>query len=210
MPTYEYACTSCGHHLEVVQSFQDEPLTECPACGAPLRKVFGAVGIVLKGSGFYKTDSRNSSAGRSGKEPAGGGTGAAGTGAKEPAAAKRGVVGRERRGAGVLDRLGELGLVLTGHRRGRLLGPRRRRRSGAAQLHVADRQGLAGGDARQPLHVAPMWRIDCSMRWRVEATVTSRTGSASSPPRIIRPSAPTEKSPLTGFTPECTPVTDCT
>ena len=61
MPTYEYACKSCGEHVEVVQSFRDEPLTECPACGGPLRKVFGAVGIVLKGSGFYKTDSRAAS-----------------------------------------------------------------------------------------------------------------------------------------------------
>ncbi len=58
MPTYEYACTACGHRLEAVQSFSDDPLTECPECGAALRKVYGAVGIVLKGSGFYKTDSR--------------------------------------------------------------------------------------------------------------------------------------------------------
>ncbi len=58
MPTYEYACTSCGHRLEAVQSFSDDPLTECPACGAELRKVYAPVGIVLKGSGFYKTDSR--------------------------------------------------------------------------------------------------------------------------------------------------------
>ena len=58
MPTYEYACTSCGEHLEVVQSFRDEALTECPACGGPLRKVFGSIGVVFKGSGFYKTDSR--------------------------------------------------------------------------------------------------------------------------------------------------------
>jgi putative FmdB family regulatory protein len=61
MPTYEYACKSCGEHVEVVQSFRDEPLSECPACGGPLRKVFGNVGIVLKGSGFYKTDSRAAS-----------------------------------------------------------------------------------------------------------------------------------------------------
>jgi len=61
MPTYEYACKSCGEHVEVVQSFRDEPLSECPACGGPLRKVFGSVGIVLKGSGFYKTDSRAAS-----------------------------------------------------------------------------------------------------------------------------------------------------
>ena len=58
MPTYEYTCTTCGHDLEAVQKFTDDPLTECPECGGPLRKVYGAVGIVLKGSGFYKTDSR--------------------------------------------------------------------------------------------------------------------------------------------------------
>src|SRR5580692_1031242 len=58
VPTYEYACTACGHRLEAVQSFTDDPLTECPECGSALRKVYGAVGIVLKGSGFYKTDSR--------------------------------------------------------------------------------------------------------------------------------------------------------
>src|SRR5438270_11638062 len=58
MPTYEYACKSCGEHLEVVQSFKAEPLTVCPACEGPLRKVFGSIGITFKGSGFYKTDSR--------------------------------------------------------------------------------------------------------------------------------------------------------
>jgi putative FmdB family regulatory protein len=60
MPTYEYACTSCGEHVEVVQSFRDDPLTTCPACGGALRKVFGSIGVVFKGSGFYKTDSRTS------------------------------------------------------------------------------------------------------------------------------------------------------
>ncbi|HET9058453.1 MAG TPA: FmdB family zinc ribbon protein [Acidimicrobiales bacterium] len=59
MPTYEYACKACGHHLEVVQSFKDSALTECPNCGGPLRKVFGNIGITFKGSGFYKTDSRS-------------------------------------------------------------------------------------------------------------------------------------------------------
>ncbi len=59
MPTYEYRCKSCGEHLEVVQSFKDDPLTECPACGGDLRKVFGSIGIAFKGSGFYKTDSRS-------------------------------------------------------------------------------------------------------------------------------------------------------
>jgi putative FmdB family regulatory protein len=62
MPTYEYACRSCDEHVEVVQSFKDEPLTECPSCGGPLRKVFGSIGISFKGSGFYKTDSRKSDA----------------------------------------------------------------------------------------------------------------------------------------------------
>ncbi len=60
MPTYQYACTACGHQLEAVQSFSDEPLTECPACAGRLRKLFNSVGIVFKGSGFYRTDSRSS------------------------------------------------------------------------------------------------------------------------------------------------------
>ena len=58
MPTYQYACTACGEQLEAVQSFSDASLTLCPACGGTLRKVFSAVGVVFKGSGFYKTDSR--------------------------------------------------------------------------------------------------------------------------------------------------------
>jgi len=60
MPTYEYACKQCGEHVEVVQSFYDDPLTTCEHCGGELRKVFGNIGIVFKGSGFYKTDSRGS------------------------------------------------------------------------------------------------------------------------------------------------------
>lgn len=59
MPTYQYACTACAERLEVVQRFTDAPLTECPACGGALRKVFSPVGVVFKGSGFYKTDSRS-------------------------------------------------------------------------------------------------------------------------------------------------------
>ena len=58
MPTYEYACTECGDRTEVVQSFSDAPLTTCTVCGGRLRKVFSPVGIVFKGSGFYRTDSR--------------------------------------------------------------------------------------------------------------------------------------------------------
>jgi len=60
MPTYEYSCTECGEPLEVVQSFTDDPLTVCPLCQGKLRKLFSAVGVVFKGSGFYKTDSRAS------------------------------------------------------------------------------------------------------------------------------------------------------
>jgi putative FmdB family regulatory protein len=62
LPTYEYACTACGHRLDAVQKFTDDPLTVCPECGGVLRKVYGAVGIAFKGSGFYKTDSRAGSA----------------------------------------------------------------------------------------------------------------------------------------------------
>jgi putative FmdB family regulatory protein len=61
VPTYQYACSECGHQLEVVQSFSDAALTECPTCGGKLRKQFSAVGIVFKGSGFYRTDSRSTS-----------------------------------------------------------------------------------------------------------------------------------------------------
>ena len=60
MPTYQYTCTECGEPLETVQKFSDQPLTVCPACGGRLRKVFSPVGIVFKGSGFYRTDSRKS------------------------------------------------------------------------------------------------------------------------------------------------------
>ncbi len=65
MPTYEYACKSCGEHIDVVQSFSDDELTTCPSCGGPLRKVFGSIGIAFKGSGFYKTDSRSSNGSKS-------------------------------------------------------------------------------------------------------------------------------------------------
>jgi putative FmdB family regulatory protein len=62
VPTYQYACTNpeAKHEFEVVQSFSDAPVSECPECGAPVRKVYGSVGVVFKGSGFYRTDSRKS------------------------------------------------------------------------------------------------------------------------------------------------------
>jgi putative FmdB family regulatory protein len=61
VPTYDYRCKACGQELEVFQSFSDDPLTTCDACGGELRKLFGAPGIAFKGSGFYKTDSRTGS-----------------------------------------------------------------------------------------------------------------------------------------------------
>jgi putative FmdB family regulatory protein len=60
VPTYQYACTECGEQLEAVQKFTDDPLTVCPACSGRLRKLFSPVGIVFKGSGFYRNDSRSS------------------------------------------------------------------------------------------------------------------------------------------------------
>ena len=76
MPTYQYACTECGHRFEAVQAFTDDSLTTCPVCGGQLRKVYGSVGVVFKGSGFYRTDSRAASTSTapsngSGDKPAG-------------------------------------------------------------------------------------------------------------------------------------------
>lgn len=97
MPTYEYACRSCGEHLEVVQSFKDEPLTECPSCHGSLRKVFGNIGIAFKGSGFYKTDSRSSTpatksagaaAAKTGTESGSGGSTGSSSGASSPPASE--------------------------------------------------------------------------------------------------------------------------
>jgi len=62
MPTYAYACTECGNRFDAVQSFSDASLTECPACGGPVRKQYGSVGVTFNGSGFYRTDSRAGSA----------------------------------------------------------------------------------------------------------------------------------------------------
>lgn len=68
MPTYSYACKNCGHQFDIVQAFSDNALTDCPECGGQLRKVFNSVGVVFKGSGFYRTDSRG---GSSSSTPAG-------------------------------------------------------------------------------------------------------------------------------------------
>ena len=74
MPTYAYACTACGHRFEVQQSFSDAALTECPECEGRLRKLFNSVGIVFKGSGFYRTDSRSASPAASGAGSSDGGS----------------------------------------------------------------------------------------------------------------------------------------
>jgi putative FmdB family regulatory protein len=86
VPTYQYTCTDCGEPLEAVQSFSDPSLTVCPTCGGKLRKVYSAVGVVFKGSGFYRTDSR-AGAGKTesgAKVDAGKGSGDAGTGTTKP------------------------------------------------------------------------------------------------------------------------------
>ncbi|HEX6969792.1 MAG TPA: FmdB family zinc ribbon protein [Micromonosporaceae bacterium] len=90
MPTYQYACTACGHQLEAVQSFTDEPLTECPECQGRLRKLFGSVGVVFKGSGFYRTDSRANGSSNGSKSVSSSGKGSSngdssGSTAKQPA-----------------------------------------------------------------------------------------------------------------------------
>jgi putative FmdB family regulatory protein len=79
MPNYEYVCKSCGDGFEVAQAFTDPALTTCDACGGPLKKVYGSVGIVFKGSGFYRTDNRTKS---STSTPASNGSGAAKADAK--------------------------------------------------------------------------------------------------------------------------------
>jgi putative FmdB family regulatory protein len=71
VPTYQYACTACDHRFEAVQSFTDSSLTDCPACSGNLRKVFSSVGIVFKGSGFYRTDSRSGGGGVAAKSDSG-------------------------------------------------------------------------------------------------------------------------------------------
>ena len=75
MPTSQYASTACDERLEVVQKFTDDPLTTCEVCGGPLRKVYSPVGIVFKGSGFYRTDSRNGSGSRDAKDKQANGSG---------------------------------------------------------------------------------------------------------------------------------------
>ncbi|MEV0673474.1 FmdB family zinc ribbon protein [Mycobacterium sp. NPDC050441] len=70
MPTYSYACTECGNRFDAVQAFSDDALTTCPKCSGKLRKLFGSVGVVFKGSGFYRTDNRESGKSASNGSPA--------------------------------------------------------------------------------------------------------------------------------------------
>ncbi len=77
MPTYQYSCTDCGHFFEIHQSFSEDSLTVCPNCEGKLRKVFNAVGVVFKGSGFYRNDSRGT---QSSSEPGSSGNGSSGNG----------------------------------------------------------------------------------------------------------------------------------
>jgi putative FmdB family regulatory protein len=89
MPTYQYACTNpaCGERFELVQSFTDPAASACPVCEGPVRKVFSAVGVVFKGSGFYRTDSRSGNGKSSNGSPASSGeSSSAGKESKEPAA----------------------------------------------------------------------------------------------------------------------------
>ena len=135
MPTYQYACTSCGEQVEAVQRFSDDPLTVCAACGGTLRKVFSPVGIVFKGSGFYRTDSRKATAksedagDKAAKAKDSPGSGEGSSGAKKDSASP-GQLGRRqeaRCGEGVPARPLRI-RYLTGHDGRRRCRPDRRHR----------------------------------------------------------------------------------
>lgn len=104
MPTYQYACTDCGEQLEVVQKFTDDALTVCPACDGRLRKVFSAVGVVFKGSGFYRTDSRNGSNGSSNGSAKTSSEGSGDTPAAANDSAGKGTAGKGTSGSGTSSR----------------------------------------------------------------------------------------------------------
>lgn len=101
MPTYQYQCTACREGLEAVQKFTDDALTDCPACGGRLRKVYSAVGVVFKGSGFYRTDSRSAaSSGSPVKEPAKAGAGADAASSSGGSSSEGGAGGSSATGSG--------------------------------------------------------------------------------------------------------------
>ena len=97
MPTYQYSCNDCGHFFEIVQSFSDDSLTVCPECEGRLRKVFNAVGVVFKGSGFYRTDSRNQKTGA--EAGSGAGAGSEGNGSKKHDSSSNGSDGGAKTGS---------------------------------------------------------------------------------------------------------------
>jgi putative FmdB family regulatory protein len=88
VPTYAYACTACDHRFEIFQSFSDDSLTQCPECEGRLRKLFNAVGVVFKGNGFYRTDSRKGSSSVPASTSSGSSAPAGDSGASKPAASK--------------------------------------------------------------------------------------------------------------------------
>ncbi|HNP57914.1 MAG TPA: zinc ribbon domain-containing protein [Gordonia sp. (in: high G+C Gram-positive bacteria)] len=89
MPTYSYACTECDNKFDIVQSFSDDSLTECPACEGRLRKLFNSVGIVFKGSGFYRTDSRSGSVSASGDSSSSSDSGSSDSGSSSTSSASK-------------------------------------------------------------------------------------------------------------------------
>lgn len=99
MPVYAYKCKSCGHQLEVRQSFSDAPLSECPQCGGELRKQFNSVGVVFKGSGFYRNDSRSGGSSPSATS----GSGSAGSSSSGSGSAGAGSSGSGSSGSGSSD-----------------------------------------------------------------------------------------------------------
>jgi putative FmdB family regulatory protein len=92
VPTYQYACTNPEgkHEFEVVQSFSDAPVSECPECASPVRKVYGSVGVVFKGSGFYRTDSRKSATAGDGSSKDSGSGGKDGSSSKDSSSSSSG------------------------------------------------------------------------------------------------------------------------
>ena len=132
MPTYQYACTEpeCGHQFEAVQSFADAALTACPVCEGRLRKVFSAVGVVFKGSGFYRTDSRAAANGKKEGESSSNGS-SAGKGKSEPTAARPGAEGSSGGSSGGSSSKGSSSApIAPPRRRWRARSPPRRLRRG--------------------------------------------------------------------------------
>ncbi len=143
MPTYEYRCEHCDANFDVVQSFHDDPLQSCPTCGSPVRKVFGNVGIVFKGSGFYKTDSREKKARAGAEKSDGASTGAPESGDKAAASAGEKAAPSTGNGSGSTERPhpGRRALVRQG--------------AGSRFQGVEGQRGLTAPPGRGPRHRRP-------------------------------------------------------